>query len=312
MFGELRLRSVVSIISLIVVSLFLVLYLCFQYFWVYEKRVTEVTALQSEETERVLSILDIKGSEMTASLSDYAAWNEMIDFIQHPSDEFKNESMNVHALISNRLDSFFMFSPDFQLRWALRFDYTADQVTEYESLLPTIELFLHALDKKIQKQEVEAVYRYVVIHNMPYLLAFSRVCQSDGLNCQFGYMVFVKKLNYQFVEAIHKTTGLNIEVSTINKDDVNHLPQIQNVSYLTKECKFTGTVLFKVHHNVQLPSFLNWDDILALGIFVIVMFSINLLMVSQVIRPVVDANNVLKAFKKSGNLLSSDSFFLVK
>ncbi|RQW63918.1 sensor domain-containing diguanylate cyclase [Vibrio viridaestus] len=304
-----RLRSLVTSVSLVVVSLFIILYLSFQYFWVYQKRVTEVHELQAEENTRVSTILGIKGAEMTASLEDYAAWQEMIEFIRHPSDEFKEESMNTHALTSNKLEAFFMFTPQFKLSWGLRYDYDAEKNTSYEELLPTIKQFLKHYDDITQKEEVDASYNYIVINKVPYLLAMSRVCESDGFNCHFGYMAFLKKLRSQFLQEIEQTTGLKIDVSVIsNKHEKADLPKEKNVSYIIKPCGMTGGVVFKVHHNVKLPEFLNWDDMIALGIFSLVMFSINMVFVSMIVKPVVAANKTLEMYKESGELPKSDSF----
>lgn len=306
---NLSLRSLVSIISLTVVGLFLILYLSFQYFWVFEKRVSEVVGMQQEEQERVASILDIKGSEMTASLADYAAWQDMVDFIRSPTDEFKQDSMNIHALTSNKLDSFYMLDPSFKLIWGLRYDYQSQQAVSYGELLPTILKILQAFDNRTLSHQVEAVYRYVVINKEPYLLALSRVCQSNGYDCNYGYMVFVKSLTQQFIDDIHQTTGLKIEVTPLRKNEWQKEGQTDDVSYLVKESSSTGKVLFKVHHNVKRPKFLNWDDIFALGLFSLVMFSINLILVSQIIKPVVKADHILKKYKESGQLPNSDLFF---
>lgn len=302
---NLSLRSLVSIISLTVVGLFLILYLSFQYFWVYEKRVSEVIGQQQE----VASILDIKGSEMTASLADYAAWQDMVDFIRSPTDEFKQDSMNIHALTSNKLDSFYMFNPSFELIWGLRYDYPSEQTISYKTILPTIIKVLDKFSQNSSKDEVEAVYRYVVINKMPYLLALSRVCKSDGYDCNYGYMVFAKSLTQHFIDDIHQTTGIKIEVTPPKKNEWQKEGQTDDVSYLVKESSSTRKVLFKIHHNVKRPKFLNWDDIFALGLFSMVMFSINLTLVSQIIKPIVKADHILKKYKESGQLPNSDSFF---
>lgn len=59
---------------------------------------------------------------MGASLEDYAAWDEMADFIAEPNLEFTQSNIGEHAFTSQFLDGVFIYDPEGNLVWGKKYD----------------------------------------------------------------------------------------------------------------------------------------------------------------------------------------------
>ncbi|MDW6001650.1 diguanylate cyclase domain-containing protein [Vibrio mangrovi] len=310
---NLGLRWLVSSMSLCVVILFLIFYFAFKYAWTHEKQAREARYLQRMETERVETLLEMKGAEMTSALADYAAWNDMAAFIRSPDDTFKTDSMNLHALISVGLNGFFMYDPDFKLVWGLRYDYRTQSTIGFDDLDFHLRKILQETSE-MQEETVQPILRFLVINGSPYLVASSRVCNSQGYQCHSGYMIFLQEIRQSFIQEIEKATGLILSVLVESSLEPLTYPTLEdNISYIEKHgYRDDMYVLIRIHHDVQLPSFLDWEEVSALVGFSVLMFMINLYVVNYLVSPIRSANQVLEKFKISGGKMPKANTFLSK
>lgn len=105
------LRWLTTLNALAVVLGFLMFYLTFKYFWSHDCEVAQVLQLQQAELQRVETLLSLERKAMGASLADYAAWDEMADFIAKPTLEFTQSNIGEHAFSSQFLDGVFIYDP---------------------------------------------------------------------------------------------------------------------------------------------------------------------------------------------------------
>ncbi|WP_232472845.1 hypothetical protein [Vibrio anguillarum] len=77
-------RWLTALVSIAFVVLFILCYLLFKFMWSYDRAVEDALSLQRGEVNRVRTVLNMQKADMGASLADYAAWNEMADFIVIP------------------------------------------------------------------------------------------------------------------------------------------------------------------------------------------------------------------------------------
>ncbi|WP_441257098.1 sensor domain-containing diguanylate cyclase [Vibrio sp. Vf1514] len=307
--SNISLRSLTALTALAVVACFVLFYLAFKYFWSFDRELEHARQLQQAETTRVQTIIALEKQEMGASMADYAAWNDLAEYIADPDPEFIEDSIGIHAFQSKALDGIFIFTPDEQLVWGMKYDFEQRKVGDYQSFLPYFPIILSE-PKRASRDYVEAKVRFVVVGQEPFLAATSRVCTSEGTACDKGYLIFVKKVRSQFANVIELATGIDIDV--LSRAPYAEMPKAQpNVSYLEK-LDFSGnsSVVIKLTHQVKLPTFIRNDEIVALMAFSVLMYFINLLVVDSLVRPITNANRVLERFKSKGGKIPDESFFV--
>jgi diguanylate cyclase (GGDEF)-like protein len=309
--GHFRLRSLTTLVSLAGVGLFLCFYLAFNYYWTHDNDVRNARMLQQAEISRVKTIFDMKSAELISWTSDYSAWNELIDFIDQPFDEFKQDSINIHTLTSNQLDSFLIFNPQERLVWSLTYDYQSDQTSGAEALLSYMAPILQQLEQ-LQNQQVEPFVQFMAIQNSPYLVAASRVCNSNGEDCNYGSLIFVKKLRQEFIDEINQATGVSVDLLVV-ANDVQPPVSANNISYVPIT-SYPGQpyLWLKINHVVTLPAFLDWQEITALGLFSLFMFVTFHTLANLVVKPVIEASQLIRNFKHSGGKMPEADSFLSK
>ncbi|MFH4621668.1 sensor domain-containing diguanylate cyclase [Vibrio furnissii] len=271
--SNISLRSLTALTALAVVACFVLFYLAFKYFWSFDRELEHARQLQQAETTRVQTIIALEKQEMGASMADYAAWNDLAEYIADPDPEFIEDSIGIHAFQSKALDGIFIFTPDEQLVWGMKYDFEQRKVGDYQSFLPYFPIILSE-PKRASRDYVEA------------------------------------KVRSQFANVIELATGIDIDV--LSRAPYAEMPKAQpNVSYLEK-LDFSGnsSVVIKLTHQVKLPTFIRNDEIVALMAFSVLMYFINLLVVDSLVRPITNANRVLERFKSKGGKIPDESFFV--
>lgn len=280
--------------------------------WSYDRAVEHALSLQQGEVKRVQTVINMAKAELGASLADYAAWNEMADFIRNPTDEFIQDDIGSHAFESNSLNGIFIFDPNVQLVWGLRYDYETGKEISYDSIRYRFgELLVDAMRK--EQSFVDPTIRFIVIDNAPFIIGTSRVCNSGGSECNKGYLIFLKQINDKFLNGIEQATGIstNILVRSINQDVL--LKPISNITYLEMlDYRNHSTVLIQVNHSVKIPPFIRWQELSMLAVFSVLMFFFNLIVVNKLVKPITDANKVLDQFQNSGGKMPHEGTFISK
>lgn len=309
--SNISLRSLTALTALGVVACFVLCYLTFKYFWSFDREMEHAHQMQLAETKRVETIIALEKQEMGASMADYAAWNDMADYIAQPNAQFIEDGIGVHAFQSKALDGIFIFTPDEQLVWGMKYDSETGLVEAYQPFIPYFPIILSEA-RRNRSEYVEASVRFVVVDQEPYLAATARVCNSEGTDCDKGFLIFVKKVRSQFANMVDQATGIDIDVLSRAPYASMPLPE-PNVTYLEK-LDFSGhsSVLIKLTHQVKFPSFIRNEEVIALLIFSILMFFINLLVVDSLVRPITNANRVLERFKMSGGKIPGEHFFVTR
>ncbi|WP_254917214.1 CHASE4 domain-containing protein, partial [Vibrio sp. V08_P9A1T1] len=307
-------RWLTALVSIAFVVLFILCYLLFKFMWSYDRAVEDALSLQRGEVNRVRTVLNMQKTDMGASLADYAAWNEMADFIAKPNDDFIRDSIGTHTFESKSLDGIFIFNPDVQLVWGQRYDYETGHEASYDAIRYNFgDILADAM--KAPKDFIKPNLSFIVIDDKPFIVATSRVCNSDAKECDKGYLLFLKRISGQFINELVIATGVNVEVMLIKSlnDQTVAAPHEDNISYLEMlDYRNRLTVLIKVSHTVKVPPFIQWQELSGLASFSILMFFLNLVVANKVVKPINDANQVLDQFKASGGKMPSERSFISK
>ncbi|MBF4245653.1 diguanylate cyclase [Vibrio anguillarum] len=282
--------------------------------WSYDRAVEDALSLQRGEVNRVRTVLNMQKTDMGASLADYAAWNEMADFIAKPNDDFIRDSIGTHTFESKSLDGIFIFNPDVQLVWGQRYDYETGHEASYDAIRYNFgDILADAM--KAPKDFIKPNLSFIVIDNKPFIVATSRVCNSNAVECDKGYLLFLKRISEQFINELVIATGVNVEVMLIKSlnDQPLAAPHRDNISYLEMlDYRNRLTILIKINHTVKVPPFIQWQELSGLAAFSILMFFLNLVVANKVVKPINNANQVLEQFKASGGKMPSERSFISK
>ncbi|MGC7856570.1 diguanylate cyclase [Vibrio anguillarum] len=303
-------RRLTALVSIAFVVLFILCYLLFKFMWSYDRAVEDALSLQRGEVNRVRTVLNMQKTDMGASLADYAAWNEMADFIAKPNDDFIRDSIGTHTFESKSLDGIFIFNPDVQLVWGQRYDYETGHEASYDAIRYNFgDILADAM--KAPKDFIKPNLSFIVIDDKPFIVATSRVL----IVTQRSATKVIYFFSGQFINELVIATGVNVEVMLIKSlnDQTVAAPHEDNISYLEMlDYRNRLTVLIKVSHTVKVPPFIQWQELSGLASFSILMFFLNLVVANKVVKPINDANQVLDQFKASGGKMPSERSFISK
>lgn len=309
-FKHLSLRSLTMIGSTITVILFLVCYFSFKVFWKHEQDVQQSFERQMFEVERVETVLQMEALELRASIEDYAAWTTLANYVEAPSEQFIQESIGPHAFVSALIDSVIIFSPQGEVVWNGTFD--GEHVTDrtlVDVTDPTIVNSILSVAYQASEQEIESFVEYARIGQSATMIASSRICLSDATQCKHGYLVFIRKIRDEFIAQIELATGVGIHILT-----AEHPPVVKENTHILirNDILSNGAIRIEVENNEKLPPFFSWQWAIALSLFSVIMFVVNLQVMNFFIKPFTKAQRYLKQFQHSGGSLPNEDTFISK
>lgn len=289
---------------------FVFCHLTFRYFWTYDTAVEQAIAQQKEEVRRVKTLINLQKSDLAKSNMDYAAWGEVVDFIAGNNDELLEESINEHSFSALQVNGVFIFDSNVSLVWGRLYDYIYNKELSYDEIRYKFGSLL-ADSLRSRTDKINPFVRFLVLNGQPHLLATSRVCNSDGLECNKGYMMLIKPVGAEFSRTLKQATGLEVEIKT--KSDTENLPAtpLPNTSIIEKiDYQNDSTVFIELQHSVKIPAFITWGELSAVFAFAVFMFVFNLGVVHIMIRPFKRARRALDQLMsgESSQLTEQDTF----
>ncbi|NOI81998.1 diguanylate cyclase [Vibrio tubiashii] len=311
-FKHLSIRQITIFVSMIAAVLFLFFYLSFKLFWSYGQALEQSKARQQFELERVNTVLRMEELEIRASVEDYAAWTSMARYVDNPDPLFIADSIGSHAFSSKHIDAIVIFDPQGNTVWSGA--YNGESVVDMEFLA----LEDHAVVNKVlsrafnaSQNAIESFLDYATFDGSVFMAASSRICLSDGQQCQHGYLLFIRKIREQFIKDIEASTGVGISIYPA-QGSVADVGLNNTVLYRSALIDDEVKIAINVSHNETLPEFLPTAEIAALSLFALITFMVNLHVVTNLIKPLKAAQQYLKQFQKSGDRLPSEDTFVSK
>jgi len=306
--SHLSLRQLSLLVSITIVLLFVSGYLSIKYIWSYDQAVKQAKHLQFLEVERVKMAINIEKSDMASTIEDYAAWDDLADFVAGKQPSFIERSMNEYVLESKVLDGIFVFDYDVKLVWGMRYDHHQRQPISFGSIKYQFGQLL-ADSLRSDTNVIQPMVKLLVIDDEPFLLATTRICNSDGQVCTKGFLMFIKKVRSNFISQIEGSTGLKIDISVAPMNEAPQSISMDGYSYIVrKDYQNRFAVIIKVIHSVQLPSFIEWKEFSALAAFSLLMLAFNLFAASLFVSPFKRAQVDLKTFRKTGSIPKEQPF----
>lgn len=296
--SHLSLKQLTVLASSLMSLVFVVCYVTIHFFWSYDTELQRAKTQQQEELNRVKTVINLQKSEVSAALIDYAAWNDVADYITQPNQEFIDDSINDHTFVSKNLSGIFIFDPNVSLIWGRHYDPIMRQERSYEEIRYKFgSLLSDAL--KSRTDHISAFSKFLVLNDAPVLVATSRVCNSDGEVCNKGYMLMLKPIGSGFSRMVKQATGIDVEVLTKETAKAKNLADQDNISIIERlDYQNQSTVCIIVRHSTQLPNFLTFSELSAILTFAGFMFIVNLYFAHLMIRPLKAARLALDELSK--------------
>ncbi|MDN3684318.1 hypothetical protein QW180_13745 [Vibrio sinaloensis] len=95
-----------------------------------------------------------------------------------------------------------------------------------------------------------------MLNGKPHLVATSRVCNSDGMDCDKGYMMFIKQIGDQFSQTLMQATGLDVDIWTKQQAQARNFQPSADVSVIEKlDYRNQPNVCVIIRHLATTPPF---------------------------------------------------------
>ncbi|MGR6840083.1 sensor domain-containing diguanylate cyclase [Aliivibrio wodanis] len=278
--------------------MFVISYLCIHYFWNYDKALEVAKQQQSEEVNRIKTVLNLTERDLTNSLEDYASWNDLSDYIDKPNQEFIDDSINDHAFSSLKLNGIFIFDSNVNLIWGRHYDPFLDQELSYDEIRYKFGSLL-ANTLQSPKDKITTNTKFLVINDNPVLMATSRVCNSHGKICDKGYMMMLKPINKKFTHTLKLATGIDVTILIKEKSKIQELPSKNNISIIKKlDSDNKSITYFMINHTIKIPRFISFGELSAILSFASFMFIANLYLAHLILKPFKKARLTLEYLSK--------------
>jgi len=308
--SHLSLKHLTIIASLMMASVFVFCYLSFRYIWTYDEAIERAKFLQAEEVSRVKTVIDLQKEDLARSLNNYAAWEGMSDFTRSPSESFTARNLRTHTFAAQKLSGVFIFDPNMKLIWGRHYDAITKQDKSFDEIRYRFGALL-ADSMRSSKDKIEPLVKFLVFNNQPALLATSRICNRDGVDCTRGYMMFIKPIDGSFSRMLKQATGVNVEVYTKQQARAAEIAKRDNITVLERlDYQNKSTVCIVINHSVTMPSYITWGELSAMLAFAVFMFGFNLCVVHVMIKPIKQARFALCHLDKNSQTITEEDKFI--
>ncbi|WP_350998393.1 diguanylate cyclase [Shewanella sp. TB7-MNA-CIBAN-0143] len=305
-FSLVLLSSLLLTISMLLVSIY--------YFFYLPGIKTEILDQQQQEYNLLYSALSLSKNSLTTLCYDYAVWDELVEYVGNPTDDFVQSNMPDNAFEAANIDAVFVSDINNKLIW----DYHDDSLTSSRSSL------VHLLHQKntesfailptpaeIASQKVSSRSGYLVVGG--HLLYFSNttILPSTGQGEIVGSLTMVRLVDKALINDISQFSLVkfsieNVQTSTETMEAFFNVKPIENIapshSWLVRNTFDDQVVQVTLHHKkVSLPQ-LDWVSAISILLSIVLIVSLSLMALSRLlIKPLI-------RFNKSINDSSDDNF----
>ncbi|HBF47529.1 MAG TPA: hypothetical protein DDW91_14165, partial [Shewanella frigidimarina] len=305
-FSLLLLSSLLLTITMLLVSIY--------YFFYLPGIKTEVLDQQQQEYNLLYSALSLSKNSLTTLCYDYAVWDELVEYVGNPTDDFVQSNMPNNAFEAANIDAVFVIDTNNKLIW----DYQDDslkssrsslvhlfhqQNTESFAILPTAA--------EIASQTVSSRSGYLVFDGALIYFSNTTILPSTGHGEIAGSLTMVRLVDKALINDISQFSLVKFSIedaqtSTKNMQEFFSLKKIETIApshnWLIRNTFDDQVVQVTLHHKkVSLPQ-LDWASAISILLSIVLIVSLSLMALSRLlIKPLI-------RFNKSINDSSDDNF----
>tara|TARA_R110002050_G_scaffold38916_1_gene95681 strand:+ start:275 stop:1837 length:1563 start_codon:yes stop_codon:yes gene_type:complete len=308
-FSLLLLSSLLLAITMLLVSIY--------YFFYLPGIKTEILDQQQQEYNLLYSALSLSKNSLTTLCYDYAVWDELVEYIGNPTDDFVQRSMPDNAFKAANIDAVFVSDINNELVW----DYQDDSLTSsrlslvdliHQQNIPSFAIL--PTTAEIASQTVSSRSGYIVFGGALIYFSNTTILPSTGHGEIVGSLTMVRLVDKALIKGISQFSLVNfsiadVQTSTKSMQEFFSLKPIENIapshSWLIRNTFDNQAIQVTLHHKkVSLPQ-LNWVSAITILLSIVLIVSLSLIALSRLlIEPLI-------RFNKSIND-SSDNNFMSK
>ncbi|MGF1722545.1 diguanylate cyclase [Vibrio kyushuensis] len=307
-------RTLSGFMSFLIVVMFLCAYFAFKFLWSYDKALEQVENIHERELQQVNTMLDLAKDDLEGKLSDYAAWDSMAQFASDGNDEFRQDDLNIHTLVSMGLEGVFVFNKEKESVYSKRYDHIQEKEVVVGSELPSYFNRLLRKAEESSTEELNAITGLIAFETHAYIYSLSRICNSEALECDNGFVIFVSPLEPDYLELVEKTTGLSVSIKTLKTIPIIHHEHGTSAeSYLNYLDPISLlNINIQITHSIVRPKFIEADELSVVVGFAFTLFFMNTLLVHKLTEPINQARKAFIEFAQQGKALPEENQFVSK
>ncbi|MGI2110028.1 diguanylate cyclase [Shewanella frigidimarina] len=305
-FSLLLLSSLLLTITMLLVSIY--------YFFYLPGIKAEVLDQQQQEYNLLHSALSLSKNSLATLCYDYAVWDELVEYISNPTDDFVQNNMPDNAFEAANIDAVFVSDINNQLMW----DYQDASLKSSRSSL--IHLFHQQKTRsfailptaaEIASQTVSSRSGYLVFDGALIYFSNTTILPSTGHGEIAGSLTMVRIVDKALINDISQFSLVKFSIedaqtSTKNTQEFFSLKKIETIApshnWLIRNTFDDQVVQVTLHHKkVSLPQ-LDWASAISILLSIVLIVSLSLMALSRLlIKPLI-------RFNKSINDSSDDNF----
>ncbi|MCK6265349.1 diguanylate cyclase [Vibrio sp. ZSDE26] len=307
-------RTLSGLMSFVIVVMFLCAYFVFKFFWSYDKALAQIESIHERELQQVNTMLTLAKDDLEGKLSDYAAWDSMAEFASDGNEAFRKDDLNIHTLSSMGLEGVIVFNKDKETVYSRRYDHIQEKEVLMGKELPSyFDLLLHKAEQT-PVDKLNALTGLIAFEEHAYIYSLARICNSEALECNNGFLIFIAPLEPDYLQLVEKTTGLEVSIRTLKTIPVFHHEHGSSAeSYLNYLDPISNiNINIKIIHSIIRPTFIEVDELSVVIGFSLTLFLMNMLLVHKLTAPIKQARKALIEFAQQGKTLPDDQQFVSK
>ncbi len=307
-------RSLSSLVSFLIVVMFLSAYFLFKYLWSYDKALQQVEQIHAREVQQVKTMLSLGQSDLEGKLADHAAWDATAEFVLGNNDSFITIDMNEHTMESLGIAGVFIANPARKIILNRRYDLSSGSLVEASEGWQSYILSLIEMASEQNSESVSPVTGVMAYGRKAFLYSAARICNSQAEDCTKGFIGFIQPLQPNYLQLVEMTTGLDVNISILESVPIIYHSHAESTSsFIGLPDQLSGSYIqIEVNHSVARPKFIGSNELSVVVGFSFTLFIMNLLLVHKLIQPMNQARKALIEFSEHGKGLPDESYFVSK
>jgi diguanylate cyclase (GGDEF)-like protein len=273
----------------------------------------EILDQQQQEFNLLHSALSLSKNSLTTLCYDYAVWDELVEFVKKPTDEFVQSNMPDNAFEAANIDAVLLTDINNQLVWGFQHE---SLLNSRQSLVNLITQGDTALVKilptsaEIALHKVSSRSGYLVLDGQLIYFSNTTILPSAAVGEIVGSLTMFRLLDSDLIKDISQLSLIDFSIQPTTKttntsDDFFSFQQIETISpshtWLIGN-KFDDEVVLVTlnHKKVSLPR-LDWLSVMLLMIAAVLIISLSLMMLSKwLISPLIQFNQNINDSSNDG------------
>jgi diguanylate cyclase (GGDEF)-like protein len=167
-------------------------------------------ALLQGDMQSIAASFRSEMSHLSRLNQEWAVWDEAYQFIQQPNQAFINSNLPENTFENTRLACIAILNLKKELVYAIAYD------TGIEKMIPAQHIINDKTLQQIKFTPSDNTYGFVKTDSGPALYTLSKVYDSNRTSQSNGYLLTMRKIDFELLSEIKQISHINIELLDAN------------------------------------------------------------------------------------------------